>query len=61
MSLTADQYYQHGNECRRQGDWKGAIDNYLQAIALDPDSPAVEAKKMVDDILAFYCRDLYNP
>lgn len=61
MSLTADQYYQQGNERRRQGDWKGAIDNYLQAIALDPDSPAVEAKKMVDDILAFYCRDLYNP
>lgn len=61
MSLTADQYYQQGNECRRHGDWKGAIDNYLQAIALDPESPAVEAKKMVDDILAFYCRDLYNP
>lgn len=61
MSMTAEEFYKQGNERRRQGDWKGAIDNYLEAIALDPNSPAVEAKKMVDDILAFYCKDFYNP
>ena len=24
-------------------------------------SPAVEAKRMLDDIYAFYCKDMYNP
>ncbi|MGM9705128.1 MAG: tetratricopeptide repeat protein [Prevotella sp.] len=59
--MTADEYYKKGNEYRRRGDWKHALDNYLEAIALDPQSPAVEAKKMIDDILNFYCKDMYNP
>ena len=59
--MTADEYYKLGNEYRRRGDWKHAIDNYLEAIELDPQSPAVEAKHMIDDILNFYCKDIYNP
>ena len=59
--MTAEAYYVLGNEYRRKGDWKHAIDNYLEAIALDPKSPAVEAKRMLDDILAYYCKDMYNP
>ena len=59
--MTADEDYKLGNEYRRRGDWKHAIDNYLEAIALDPQSPAVEAKQMIDDILNFYCKDIYNP
>ncbi|MEJ8769528.1 tetratricopeptide repeat protein [Prevotella sp. HCN-7019] len=59
--MTADEYYRLGNEYRRRGDWKHAIDNYLEAIELDPQSPAVEAKQMIDDILNFYCKDIYNP
>ncbi len=59
--MTADEYYKLGNEYRRSGDWKHAIDNYLEAIELDPQSPAVEAKQMIDDILNFYCKDIYNP
>ena len=46
---------------RKQGQWHEAINCYLQAIELDPDSPAVEAKRMLDDILAFYNKDAYNP
>ncbi len=61
LQVTAEEYYQKGNEYRRKGDWKHALDNYLEAIALDPDSPAVEAKRMIDDILAYYCKDMYNP
>ena len=38
-----------------------AINNYIQAIQLDPQSPAVEAKQMLDDILNFYHKDYYNP
>lgn len=59
--MTAKDYYKLGNEYRRKGDWKHAIDNYLEAIALDPESPAVEAKQMLDDMFAFYCKDMYNP
>ena len=59
--MTAEDYYKLGNEYRRKGDWKHAIDNYLEAIALDTESPAVEAKQMLDDMFAFYCKDMYNP
>ncbi len=61
LQVTAEEYYKRGNEYRRKGDWKHALDNYLEAIALDPESPAVEAKRMIDDILAYYCKDMYNP
>lgn len=59
--MTADEFYKLGNEYRRKGDWQYALDNYLEAIALDPQSPAVEAKRMLDDILAYRCKDMYNP
>jgi len=59
--MSAEEYYQKGNEARKHGAWHEAINNYIQAIELDPDSPAVEAKRMLDDIMAFYCKDMYNP
>lgn len=59
--MDADEYYKLGNEYRRKGNWQEAINNYLSAIELDPDSPAVEAKLMLDDILNFYHKDAYNP
>lgn len=57
----AAEFYRIGNEYRRKGDWHLAINHYLEAIALDPESPAVEAKQMLDDILNFYHKDAYNP
>ena len=59
--MTADDFYRQGNEARKRGLWHEAINSYMQAIDLDPDSPAVEAKKMLDEILAFYHKDAYNP
>ena len=59
--MSAEDYYQRGNEARKRGQWHEAINAYIQAIELDPDSPAVEAKRMLDDIMAFYCKDMYNP
>ena len=59
--MTAEEFYQKGNEYRRKGDWKHAIDCYLEAIERDPNSPTVEAKRMLDDILNFYNKDAYNP
>mgnify|MGYP002674404143 FL=1 len=60
-TLDADHYYRKGNEYRQRGDWQHAIDCYLEAISLDPNSPAVHAKQMLDNILGYYCKDIYNP
>ena len=59
--MTANEYYEQGNRFSKQGNWQEAINNYIAAIELDPDSPAVEAKRMLDDILEYYCKDMYNP
>ena len=59
--MTAEEWYLKGNEYRKQSDWKHAIDCYLEAIDLDPNSPAIEAKEMLDDILNFYNKDAYYP
>ena len=53
-------YYLRGNAYRKKGDWKQALDNYQYAINLNPDSPAVQARKMAIDILNFYHKDMYN-
>ena len=59
--MTSEEYYQQGNAFRKQGDWQRALNCYIEAISLDPNSPAVHAKKMLDDILEFYNKDSYNP
>lgn len=59
--MTAEEYYQRGNQFRKEGDWQQALNNYLEAIALDPESPAVHAKEMLVNILNYYCKDMYNP
>ena len=53
-------YYLMGNAYRKLGDWQKARNNYQSAIELNPDSPAVQARKMVMDILNFYNKDMYN-
>lgn len=59
--MTSKELYERGNAFRRQGNWQDAINCYVEAIELDPDSPAAEAKAMLDDILNFYHKDAYNP
>ena len=61
VGITADDYYARGNAYRQRGDWQHAIDCYLEAISLVPNSPAVHAKQMLDNILGYYCKDIYNP
>jgi len=53
-------YYLLGNAHRKKGDWQGAISNYLQAMELNPDSPARAAYEMANDILDFFNKDMYN-
>ena len=59
--MTAQEHYERGNRYRKEGNWQEAINHYIMAIELDPQSPAVEAKRMLDDILDYYCKDMYNP
>lgn len=60
-SKTADDFYQLGNQYRREGNFQKANEAYMEAISLDSDSPAKEAKQMLDDIMNFYHKDAYNP
>ncbi len=53
-------YYLKGNAYRKKGDWKQALDNYQYAVDINPQSPAVQARAMVIDILNFYNKDMYN-
>ena len=59
--MTAEEWYQKGNEARKQSQWHEAINCYIRAIELDTESPAVEAKRMLEDIMAYYHKDMYNP
>ena len=57
----AEQYFQQGNQFRKQSDWQHALECYHHAIELDPTSTAVKAKEMVDIILNYYCKEMFNP
>ncbi|MBQ9636706.1 MAG: tetratricopeptide repeat protein [Prevotella sp.] len=59
--MTAEEYYLLGNQHRRLGDYPAAMNAYMEAVALDPDSPAAEALRMLQDIMNFYHKDSYNP
>ena len=55
-----ESYYLLGNAYRKQGNWQLALNNYLEAIERNPESPAVQAHQMMMDILNFYNKDMYN-
>lgn len=53
-------HYLLGNTFRKLGDWKRALDAYQAAIDINPESPAMEARSAIIDILNFYNKDMYN-
>jgi hypothetical protein len=53
-------YYLLGNAHRKRGDWQLAINNYLEAMAINPESPAANAYAIANEILDFYNKDMYN-
>lgn len=57
---TDEAYYLLGNAYRKMGNWQYALNNYLEAIEQNPQSPAVQARDMLIDILNFYNKDMYN-
>jgi Flp pilus assembly protein TadD len=57
----ASLYYLCGNAYAKTGRRREAMNAYLKAEAIDPDSPAAEARQLLERIQNFYHRDLYNP
>ena len=58
--LSSEEYYNQGNAFRKQGNWQEAINSYIKAIELDPESPAVEAKRMLDETVDYNNKEMYN-
>ncbi len=53
-------YYLRGNAYRKHSDWQRALNDYQRAADLNPQSPAVEARRALIEILEFYNKDMYN-
>lgn len=53
-------FYLRGNAYRKKNDWQKALNNYLAAMDLNPESPAWQAHDMLIKILDFYNKDMYN-
>ena len=53
-------FYLLGNAWRKKGNWQMAMNNYLEALRLNPDSPAKQALEIANEILDFHNKDLYN-
>ncbi|MBO4339820.1 MAG: tetratricopeptide repeat protein [Bacteroidales bacterium] len=53
-------FYLLGNAWRKKGNWQMAMNNYLEAINLNPQSPASQALDIANEILDFYNKDMYN-
>ncbi|MDR3142885.1 MAG: tetratricopeptide repeat protein [Tannerellaceae bacterium] len=56
-----DAWRLRGNAYRRKADFRQALNSYLKAIALNPDSPAVQAHALLTQILDYNNNDVYNP
>ena len=53
-------FYLLGNAWRKKGNWQMAMNNYLEAVHLNPGSPAAQALEIANEILAFFNKDMYN-
>ena len=53
-------YFLRGTAYYKQGETRLALNDYLEAIALNPESPAQMAYNMAIRILDFYNKDMYN-
>ncbi|MBO7637086.1 MAG: tetratricopeptide repeat protein [Paludibacteraceae bacterium] len=53
-------YFLLGNAYRRQENWEFALNAYQQAMDLNAESPARMAYDAIQEVLAFYNKDMYN-
>lgn len=59
-ALDDEAYYLRGNVYRKTGEVRQALNNYLTAIELNPDSPAQTAYNAQIRILDFHNKEMYN-
>ena len=57
----ANAYYLRGTAYRQNGNVRMALNSYLESMELDPDGPAAEAYRHIQELLDFYNKDYYNP
>ena len=59
--MTEQDWIARGKEAYAHMDWKVCLDSYNEAIRLNPNSEAVELRRMTMSIVEFYNKDQYNP
>lgn len=53
-------YYLLGNAYRKKGEFHKAMDCYTRAMDENPETPASEARKVLQEIMSFHNKDMYN-
>ena len=53
-------FYLRGKAYLKTSNWQKALENFLEAKYLNPESPAQEALAMTNQILEFYHKDVYG-
>lgn len=59
--MTEEEYIALGDAYWKRQDWKQCLDNYAEAIRMNPESQAVAKREMVMQIINFYNKDMLNP
>lgn len=54
-------WMERGNLYWKIQDWNHCIADFDQAIAINPQSAAVELRRSVMQIISYYYKDVYNP
>ncbi len=49
-----------GNLHRKREDWEGALNEYQAAMDINENSPARLAYNAIQEVLAFYNKDMFN-
>lgn len=59
-SEDGEAHFLLGNLYRKREDWEGALNEYQAAMDLNPESPARMAYDAIQEVLAFYNKDMFN-
>lgn len=57
---NATLHYLQGKAFMKESKWGQAISCFKRAEELDPESPARECRLMLNDIMDFFNKDMYN-
>lgn len=61
VNAEAESEYKRGLAHAQRSEWGEAASCFKRALALDPESPAAESLKMLNDIFDYYYKDNFNP